>query len=85
MKAAPAKHNHHKVHTRIGHSRALCGVLPHADDIRVVSYSSFFSALPENQCATCIKRLKARGYNIELDRIRYRAVYDHAQELALIA
>jgi len=85
MNTRQAKRSNHKVHTSIGHSRAPCGVLPHADDVRVVTYSSFFSALPKDQCATCIKRLKARGYNIEIDRIRYRAIYDHAQELALIA
>lgn len=74
----------HKVHTRIGHPRSLCGLAPIRGDYKIVSFSSFFSALPEDQCGKCLVHLKTHGYNIERERLRFRTVYDHAQELALI-
>lgn len=74
----------HKVHTHIGHERSLCGLAPSRGSYRIVSFTSFFSAVAEDQCGKCIERLKAHGYNIERERLKYRTVYDHAQELALI-
>lgn len=76
---------HPKVHTRIGHERSLCGLSPYRGDYHIASFSSFFTALPEDQCGKCIERLQQRGYNIANERLKFRAVYDHAQELALIA
>ncbi|HQS59755.1 MAG: hypothetical protein B7Y56_03150 [Gallionellales bacterium 35-53-114] len=73
-----------KVHTRIGHERSLCGLAPMRGNYRIVSFSSFFSATAEDQCGKCIKRLQEHGYNIERERLKFRTVYDHAQELALI-
>ena len=75
----------HKVHTSIGHVRSLCGLAPKNGAYHIATFSSFFTALPENQCGKCIERLKQRGYNIERERIKFRTVYDHAQQLALIA
>ncbi len=74
----------HKVHTRIGHERSLCGLAPIRGNYRIVSFSSFFSAAAEDQCGKCIERLKQRGYNIERERLKFRTVYDHAKELCLI-
>jgi hypothetical protein len=74
-----------KVHTHIGHERSLCGLSPYRGDHHIASFSSFFSAIPETQCGKCIERLKQRGYDIALERLKFRTVYDHAQELALIA
>ena len=74
----------HKVHTNIGHPRSLCGLAPINGEYKIASFSSFFSAPVKDQCGTCIERLKARGYNIEQERLKFRTVYDHAQELALI-
>lgn len=73
-----------KVHTHIGHERSLCGLSPYRGDYHIASFSSFFSARPEDQCGKCIERLKQRGYNIERERLKFRTVYDHAKELALI-
>lgn len=73
-----------KVHTKIGHERSLCGLAPTKGDYKIVSYSSFFSADPADQCGRCLGKLQARGYNIEHERLKYRTVYEHAQELALI-
>lgn len=74
-----------KVHTRIGHDRALCGLAPESGHYNIVSFCSFFTASPENQCGRCTQLLQERGYNVEALRLRYRTAYDHAQELALTA
>ena len=74
-----------KVHTRIGHERSLCGLAPMYGNYHIASFSSFFTAQPKDQCGKCIERLQQRGYNIANERLKFRAVYDHAQELALIA
>lgn len=73
-----------KVHTRIGHERSLCGLAPIRGHYHIASFSSFFTAKPEDQCARCIQRLKERGYDIEKERARFGAVYKYAQDLALI-
>lgn len=73
-----------KVHTKIGNERSLCGLAPLRGDHKIVSFSSFFSSEQSTQCGSCIMRLKARGYNIENERRKFRNVYEHAQELAKI-
>ena len=74
-----------KVHTHIGHERSLCGLAPKNGTYNIASFSSFFTALPEHQCGKCIVRLKERGYKIDKLRTQFRSIYDHAQELALVA
>jgi hypothetical protein len=74
-----------KIHTHIGHERSLCGLAPKNGVYRIVSFSSFLTASDDDQCATCIERLRARGYNITELRKKNRAIYDFAQELALIS
>jgi len=73
-----------KVHTNIGHPRSLCGLTPIRGEYKIVSYASFFSAAPEDQCGSCLGKLKARGYNIERERAKYRTIYGYAQALVLI-
>lgn len=75
-----------KVHVKIPpHPRALCGLVPKNGDYRIVSMQNFFTAAEEDQCATCLRKLAEKGYKVELLRIQYRTIYDHAQELALAA
>jgi hypothetical protein len=73
-----------KIHTYIGHPRSLCGLKAHNDDHCIVSNSTFFAALPNDQCEICIKRLTLRGYDIKALRARYRAIHEVAQQLALV-
>jgi hypothetical protein len=73
-----------KVHTHIGQERSLCGLAP-KHGYKIVSFESFFTALPAEQCGTCLERIKQRGYSIEFERLRYRKIYDEAQERSLIA
>ncbi|MFA6015872.1 MAG: hypothetical protein WC742_12480 [Gallionellaceae bacterium] len=75
-----------KVHAKIPpHPRGLCGLVPKNGHYIIVSLQEFFTEPDADQCAACLKKLTARGYNINLLRIQYRAIHDRAQELALAA
>lgn len=68
-------------HARTDNERSLCGLNPKQGHYNIARFCSFFTALPEDQCAKCIELIKKHGYNIEQLRLKYRAVYDHAQEI----
>jgi hypothetical protein len=72
-----------KVHTHIGHPRALCGLAPKSGaHFRIVDFINFFTAPEENQCAVCLTRIKARGYDIAALRLQFRTPYEVHQQLA---
>ena len=72
-----------KVHTHIGHVRSLCGLAPkNGVHYRIVDFTNFFTAAEENQCAQCLKKIEARGYNIAALRRQYRTPYEVHQQLA---
>ena len=62
-----------KVHARIDHDRALCGLTPrngHAGAIK--AFAEFFAAADEDQCGKCLEGIRKRGYNVATLRRRYR-------------
>lgn len=71
-----------KKHTCIGSNRSLCGKLPQPDDESIVPFSEFFAIPAEDQCGICVANIKRRGYNIEKERTKYRAIHHHAQQLS---
>lgn len=73
------------VHTHIGHDRALCGVNPNRGHYKVVSFSEFFAAKEKDQCGSCIRHLKLRGYNIRHEREKFQAIHCNAQQYAAAA
>lgn len=58
-----------KVHARIDHDRSLCG---HGKGDAVKSFSGFFAAPEADQCASCLEKVRARGYHIATLRRRYQ-------------
>ena len=55
-----------KVHTNIGHDRALCGVNPNRGTHTVVSNAMFFNTPQKDRCQKCARHLKQHGYRIAL-------------------
>lgn len=70
-----------KVHTNIGHARALCGLAPKNGDYKIVSNSEFYAASDEEQCGACLARLAARGYKVNYLRQQFRMLAAKAQQL----
>jgi hypothetical protein len=60
-----------KVHTNIGHDRALCGVNPNRGTHTVVSNAMFFNTPQKDRCQKCARHLKQRGYHIALPPPRH--------------
>ncbi len=74
------KADHTTVHTYIGHERSLCGQHPNRSNSTILSFSAFFAAKEKDQCGRCIHLLKLRGYNIDKEREKFRAIQMHAQQ-----
>lgn len=55
-----------KVHTNIGHDRALCGVNPNRGSHAVVPNAQFVATPHTARCGRCVKLYKARGYAIDI-------------------
>lgn len=59
-----------KIHTRtVINGRSLCG---HGKDETIKSFSDFFAAPEANQCASCLDKVRKRGYSIATLRRRYQ-------------
>ncbi len=57
-----------KIHTRIGHDRALCGVNPHRSvaPLLIVSNTDFVTTPHGQRCGKCAQLYAARGYKIDI-------------------
>lgn len=53
-----------KVHTSIGHQRALCGVNPERGNHRIVSNTDFLFSPNVDRCKSCLLHLARRGQRV---------------------
>lgn len=74
-----------KIHTNIGHERALCGLAPKNGDYKIVPNSEFYAASDEEQCGKCLERLRARGYRTGYLTQQFRMLANKAKQLQLTA
>lgn len=72
-----------KIHTNIGHQRALCGLAPKNGDYKIVPNSEFYAASDEEQCGKCLALLQARGYKTSYLTQQFRLLATKAQQLSL--
>lgn len=56
--------NKPKIHTSIGHDRALCGMNPNRGHHTVVSNSKFAAAAANDRCGKCAKLYRQHGYSL---------------------
>jgi len=55
-----------KVHTRIGHDRALCGVNPNRGHYTILSNAAFVATQHAERCGKCANLYRKHGYSIDI-------------------
>lgn len=74
-----------KIHTRIGHERALCGMNPSRGNHAVLSNAAFVATPAAERCGRCAALYKKRGYAIDLPAKKKPAARKTSQRRATAA